>query len=80
MQTHTLSTDLNAPLATSRGTVEAFDGLAEIWWDSLEAFVAASTSDEGQRANAILAEDETRFIDLARSSIFLTEERAILER
>jgi uncharacterized protein (TIGR02118 family) len=80
LQTHTLDSDLNAALATSRGTREAYDGLAEISWDSLDALVAAFGSEEGQRANETLAEDEARFIDFERSSLFLTEEHTILER
>jgi uncharacterized protein (TIGR02118 family) len=80
VQTHTLNTGLNAPLAAGRDTAEAYDGLAEIWWDSLDAFVAASGSEEGRRANETLMEDEARFIDFARSSIFVTEEHPILER
>jgi uncharacterized protein (TIGR02118 family) len=79
VQTHTLGADLNAALAASRGTAEAYDGLAEIWWDSLDALVAASASEEGQRANETLTEDEARFIDFERSSFFLTEEHTILE-
>ena len=79
VQTHTLATDLNVALAAARGTGEAYDGLAEVWWDSLDALVAASTSEEGQRANETLMEDEARFIDLERSSFFVTEEHAILE-
>jgi uncharacterized protein (TIGR02118 family) len=80
VQTHTLDTDLNAQLADARGTVEAFDGVAELWWDSLDDLVAAFGSEEGQRANAALAEDEARFIDLERSSLFLTEEQVMFDR
>ena len=79
VQTHTVAPELNAALASGRGTAEAYDGLAEIWWDSLDAFVAASTSEEGQRANETLAEDESRFIDLERSSLFTAEEHPILD-
>ena len=79
VQTHTTGGDLNAALAATRGTAEAYDGLAEVWWDSLDALVAASSSEEGQRINETLVEDEARFIDFARSSLFLTEEHAILE-
>ena len=79
VQTHALNTDLNAALADSRGTAEAYDGLAEVWWDSLDALVAAAGSEEGQRANETLTEDEARFIDFERSSFFLTEEHTILE-
>ena len=78
VQTHTVDSELNAALAASRGTVEAFDGIAEIWWDSPDDLVAAFGSEEGQRANATLTEDEARFIDFERSSVFLTEEHAIL--
>jgi uncharacterized protein (TIGR02118 family) len=79
VQTHTLDTDFNAQFAAARGTVQAFDGVAELWWDSLDDLVAAFGSDDGQRANAELAEDEARFIDLERSSLFLTEEQVIFE-
>jgi uncharacterized protein (TIGR02118 family) len=79
VQTHTLDTDLNAQLAGARGTVEAFDGVAELWWDSLDALLAALGSEDGQRANAELAEDEARFIDLEKSSLFLTEEHVIFD-
>jgi uncharacterized protein (TIGR02118 family) len=80
VQTHTLNADLNAALAAPRGTAEAYDGLAEIWWDSLDAFLAAAGSEAGQGANEKLREDEARFIDFARSSLFITEEHAILEQ
>ena len=80
VQTHTFDTDLNTALAASRGTAEAYDGLAEVWWDSLDALIAMSRSEEGQRANATLTEDEARFIDFERSSFFITEEHTILER
>jgi uncharacterized protein (TIGR02118 family) len=79
VQTHTLGGDMNAALAESRGTAEPYDGIAEIWWDSLEALVATTSSEEGRQANATLAEDETRFIDLQRSALFITEEHPIFE-
>jgi uncharacterized protein (TIGR02118 family) len=80
VQMHTTGGDLNAALAAPRGTAEAYDGIAEIWWDSLDAFIAAAGSEEGQRANETLTADEARFIDFARSSLFLAEEHALLER
>ena|SRR5438876_10795027 len=80
VQTHTLDTDLNARLAGARGTDEAYDGLAEVWWDSLDALLAATGSEAGQSANETLIEDEARFIDFGRSSFFITEEHAILEQ
>jgi uncharacterized protein (TIGR02118 family) len=79
VQTHTLGTELNAALAASRGTAEAYDGLAEIWWDSLDALIATFGSEEGVRANETLTADEAKFIDFERSSLFITEEQTILE-
>ncbi len=79
VQTHTLGTDLNAALAATRGTAEAYDGLAEVWWDSLDALVAVAGSEEGRSANETLTADEATFIDFERSSFFITEEHAILE-
>jgi uncharacterized protein (TIGR02118 family) len=78
VQTHTLESDLNQALAEARGTQEPYDGLAEVSWESLDALVAAAGSEEGQRANATLTEDEARFIDFERSSLFLTEEHAFI--
>lgn len=78
VQTHTLNTDLNGALAGARGTAESYDGLAEVSWDSLDELLVAFASEEGQRASETLIEDEARFIDFARSSIFLTEEHPII--
>jgi uncharacterized protein (TIGR02118 family) len=80
VQAHTVDGDLNAALASSRGTAEAYDGLAEVWWDSLDALVAAAATEEGQRVNETLTEDEEKFIDFERSSFFITEEHTFLEQ
>jgi uncharacterized protein (TIGR02118 family) len=77
VQTHTVQPGLNEAIAAGRETAAAYDGLAEIWWDSIEAFVAASSSDDGLRASEVLREDEARFIDFERSSLFLAEEHEI---
>jgi len=79
VQSHTLEDDTNAALRASRGALEAFDGIAEVWWDSRDALAAALSRPEGQAAGAELLEDEREFIDLARSSLFLTEEHEIFE-
>jgi hypothetical protein len=59
--------------------MEAFDGIAEVWWDSRDALTAPLSRPEGQAAGEELLEDERNFIDLARSSLFLTEEHEIFE-
>jgi EthD domain len=65
-------------LRASRATLEPFDGAAELWWDDLDAFVAATSSPEGSVAGRTLLEDEARFIDLERSALWLGEEIEII--
>ena len=55
-----------------------FDGIAELWWDSLESVQAALAMPAGQAASALLAEDEARFIDMEASTIFFTEENEVV--
>ena len=81
VQTHARDTDLDEALSGARGSEPRFyDGVAELWWDSLEDLIAANTSDEGQAAGVALLEDEQRFIDLARSPIWLGEENVVIDR
>lgn len=79
VQAHTLDHPANAALAQSRAAPEAFDGIAELWWDDLDAFTAASGSPEGRAASLALYEDERHFIDHARSPLWMAEEHAMLE-
>jgi uncharacterized protein (TIGR02118 family) len=78
VQSHTmLNHPLNAAAQQPRGTKPAYDGITEIWWDSVDDLVAALSTPEGQRANAALAQDEARFCDLPNCSVFFTEEHVI---
>jgi uncharacterized protein (TIGR02118 family) len=79
IQVHTLDDALQELLRATRGGPEAYDGVAELWWDSAEALAAATATPEGQAAGAALLEDERRFIDLARSPLFVAVERPIIE-
>ena len=75
MQSHAVEDSLYDGLRTARtGMHEPFDGIASVWWDTREDLVAALTSKEGQQAAALLLEDEKRFIDLARSPLWLSQE------
>ena len=62
--------------ARNGGSPEPFDGVAELWFDSLEAI--ATTSDEAARASAELLEDERNFIDLPNSPIWFGEEWVVV--
>jgi uncharacterized protein (TIGR02118 family) len=75
VQVHLRETDLNDALAGLRGGQPSFyDGVAELWWDSLEDLVAASSTEAGQAAAQELLQDEQRFIDLPNSPLWLGEE------
>ena len=79
VQTHTLDNPANAALRASRGGPEEYDGVAELWWDSLEALAAATASEAGIAAGRALLEDERRFIDLSRSPLWLAEENVVID-
>jgi len=81
VQSHTLDTELNAAVASGRAAVEPYDGLVEVWFEgSLEDMTALLGSEDFQRANAALIQDESKFIDPQRSSFFLTEEHILLDK
>lgn len=79
-QLHTMDAALNATIRASRDAPEEYDGVAELWWDSLESLAAPGRTDEGRAAGALLLEDERRFIDLEHSPLFFTEEHTIVDR
>jgi len=73
-----METPLNDVLRAGRGALEPFDGVAELWWDDLDALVAAASSSEGSAAGQTLLEDEARFIDLEQSALWLGQEIEII--
>lgn len=79
VQSHTVAPETGGTLAQSRGMPPGFDGITEVWWDSVEDLNAGFATPEGREAGRVLTEDEARFIDLKRSHIFLTEEHAIFD-
>ena len=78
VQSHGLGGPVDEALRASRGAPAGYDGVAELWWESAEDFAAATASPEGRAASLALLEDERRFIDLARSPLFVVEERALI--
>jgi uncharacterized protein (TIGR02118 family) len=79
VQTHARETDLDEAIATPRGSEpRQYDGLAELWWDSIDDLVQVATSEDGQAAQQALLEDERRFIDVANSPIWLGEEIVVI--
>jgi hypothetical protein len=57
---------------------EPFDGVVEIWWDSIETLLEAAMTPEGGKAHMDLVEDEKNFIDFSRSAMWFVEEEVFI--
>ncbi len=80
VQSHTVSEDAGKRIRDTRpGMKQTYDGITEVWWDTLEAFSGGGSVKDGAEAARALLEDESKFIDFERSSIFLTEEHEIFD-
>ena len=73
-----IETELSAPMQKARGAPPAYDGVAELWFDSLEALAENGRRPEVQAAGALLLEDERRFIDLPKSPLWWGQERVVV--
>lgn len=74
VQTHTLDDPINDLLKEPRGTLEPFDGVAELWWNHENEVAEAMAGPQGRDADQELLEDERKFIDFSRSSIYWATE------
>ncbi len=79
VQSHTLDNPVGEIGRQVRGTRPAYDGITEVWWDSVEDLAEALQTPEGREANKTLIQDEARFCELADCSIFLTQEHEIFD-
>ena len=77
VQVHRRDDELGLGMAKVRGAPEPYDGIAELWWESEDAFRASGRTPEGREAGQLLLEDEARFIDLANSPLWLNREQVI---
>jgi uncharacterized protein (TIGR02118 family) len=79
VQSHTQKPELGEAVSAARGMKQpGFDGIAELWFDSMESLEALLATDAAREASAALAEDEARFIDMEGSTIFYTEEHEVI--
>ena len=75
VQVHRVDDVVNERMATARGGMEeAYDGVAELWWDSEQALSSALSTTAGEAAGLALLEDEQRFIDLPNSPLWFAYE------
>ena len=79
VQMHSLPAEASASLQASRGGPEGYDGVAQLWYDSLEALGAVMQRPEAQAAARLLLEDEKKFIDLPKSPLWWGEEKVIFD-
>ena len=78
VQSHAFDNLLDAVMVQSRGTLDdAFDGVTEIWWESVDAFMAAAGTTDGAKAAQAFVEDEANFVDFSRSIAFFTREHLV---
>ena len=79
VQVHTLRSAFSEAMRAHRGAPDDFDGVAELWWESVDDFARAGSTREGREAGRRLLEDEKRFIDLAHSPIWFGEEQSLVD-
>ena len=78
VQVHSLDDPVNEALRGGRGGPEPYDGVAELWWDSVEDLQESMESPAGQVAALELLEDEKTFIDLSKSPLWIAQERPVI--
>ena len=78
VQLHSLAPAASDGLRASREAPEDYDGVAELWFDSLEVVFENGRRPEAQAAGALLLEDERRFIDLSKSPLWWGEEKVVV--
>jgi uncharacterized protein (TIGR02118 family) len=78
VQLHSQPAGISAGIRASRDAPEDYDGVAELWFDSLESVAENGRRPEAQAAGARLLEDEKRFIDLSKSPLWWGVEHTVL--
>ncbi len=74
VQSHTINSPLNEGMKASRGMMDEYDGVAEVWFDSESELMEAMGSEEMAQLGEILVEDEQKFIDHRSSCAFIVNE------
>jgi uncharacterized protein (TIGR02118 family) len=78
VQLHSVPDEISLLVAGDRNPPEPFDGVAELWFDSLEAIGANGAREDARTAGQELLADERRFIDLERSPFFFADEHVVV--
>lgn len=78
LQLHSFDPSLSADTRASRAGPEQYDGVAELWWNSMDDLVANAGNEAAREAGRMLLEDERKFIDLSKSPLWWGEEKVIV--
>jgi uncharacterized protein (TIGR02118 family) len=80
VQSHRLTDPryVTAGVASRKSGVEPYDGIAEAWFDDIEAVNAATSTQEGKRIGSLFQADEHTFIDVKNTAMFYSEEYEII--
>jgi uncharacterized protein (TIGR02118 family) len=78
-QGHTFTDPRTQPAVDARGCQgPSYDGVAEVYWDSVEDLVEATGTPEGRAAGRALLADERTFIDLPHCAMFYVDEHEVV--
>lgn len=77
VQAHTVAHPVADAAQASRGAPEPYDGVAQVWFDG-DALLRAMQTPAALEASRALLDDERRFIDLAKSPIFVCEDNEVI--
>lgn len=79
VQSHSFHEPSINPAIAARGNeVAPYDGIAELYWDSIEDILAVGSTKEARDAGRRLLADEANFIDLPNSPLFFVRENHII--
>ena len=77
VQLHSADPAISELTRKSRGGTEKYDGVAQLWWNSLDDVAVTTTDPKAIAAGRELLEDERKFIDLSRSPLWWGAEKVI---
>jgi uncharacterized protein (TIGR02118 family) len=65
---------MNDPRGGPASVAEPYDGVAELWWETADDFLASLESPDGKAAWAEIAADEPNFVNYKTTYNFIGEE------
>ncbi|MGK7889581.1 MAG: EthD domain-containing protein [Leptolyngbyaceae cyanobacterium] len=74
VQSHTITSPLNEGMKASRGMMDEYDGVAEVWFESELELMEVMGTEEMSNLGQVLMEDEQTFIDHRASCAFIVNE------